>query len=329
MTKSQWHAALQAHHSHFLQSWAWGEFKAKFGWAAHHLQTDQAAAQILFRRLPLGLTIGYVPKGPLLDWNDEAAVKTTLSRLRAIAKQQGAIFLKIEPPVAIENETVRQWLLQSGFQAADTIQPNSTSVVDIRGDEADILARMKQKTRYNIRLAARKGVSVRVGSGADMPTFYQLSQLTATRDGFAIHDLAYYQTVYDGFAPDDCALLLAEFEGQPLAALMVFRHQQTAYYVYGASSNERRNLMPTYLIQWEAMRWARALGCTQYDLWGLPDADAATLEAEFQHRHDGLWGVYRFKRGFNGQLERSLGAFDQVYRPLLYRLYRWRRGISD
>ena len=190
---------------------------------------------------------------------------------------------------------------------------------------------MKQKTRYNIRLAQRKGVTIREGGIDDLAIFYELSQITAARDGFGIHTLAYYEAAYRFFAPDGCALLIAEIQAEskgqpePLAALMVFRQGETAYYLYGASSNRHRNLMPAYLLQWAAIEWAKRQGCGRYDLWGIPDAEPAVLEAEFTNRHDGLWGVYRFKRGFGGQVVRSLGAFDYVYRPALYRAYRWWR----
>ena len=119
-------------------------------------------------------------------------------------------------------------------------------------------------------------------------------------------------------------LLVAEFEGRPLAALMVFARGRRAWYVYGASNDEERNRMPTYLLQWEAMKWARAKGAEEYDLWGVPDEDEAKLEADFERRGDGLWGVYRFKRGFGGELKRASQALDRVYNPLLYKLYLWR-----
>jgi lipid II:glycine glycyltransferase (peptidoglycan interpeptide bridge formation enzyme) len=104
---------------------------------------------------------------------------------------------------------------------------------------------------------------------------------------------------------------------------MVFARGPRAWYFYGASNDEERNRMPTYLLQWEAMRWAKARGCEEYDLWGVPDVDEATLEADFANRSDGLWGVYRFKRGFGGTLSRSVGAWDRSYLPLAYPLYRW------
>jgi lipid II:glycine glycyltransferase (peptidoglycan interpeptide bridge formation enzyme) len=203
------------------------------------------------------------------------------------------------------------------------IQPPRTLVVDIRGSEEDILAHMKQKCRYNIRLAEKKGVTVRPWN--DIGAFHRMIQITGGRDGFGVHTLEYYRRAYELFHPSGmCELMMAEYESKALAALMVFGHGRRAWYVYGASNDEERNRMPTYLLQWEAMRWAKARGCEEYDLWGVPDEDEAALEAHFEARQDGLWGVYRFKRGFGGKLERAAQAMDRVYNPALYRLYLWR-----
>jgi lipid II:glycine glycyltransferase (peptidoglycan interpeptide bridge formation enzyme) len=183
---------------------------------------------------------------------------------------------------------------------------------------------MKQKTRYNVRLAGRKGVTVRPGDEGDLPAFYRLMETTAQRDGFGIHTQAYYEAAHRLFVPSGQGnLLLAEYDGQLLAGLVVLAaaHGRAACYMYGASSDAHRNLMPTYLLQWEAMLWAREQGCRVYDLWGVPDENEDRLEAEFKGRSDGLWGVYRFKRGFGGRLARSIGAWDLVYSPLRYWLY--------
>jgi lipid II:glycine glycyltransferase (peptidoglycan interpeptide bridge formation enzyme) len=326
---TEWEAYLAAHHGHLLQSWAWGELKSQFGWSATRVQTENAAAQILFRRLPLGLTLAYVPKGPVVDWANGDQCRALFATLHAEAKKQRAILLKVEPDVWSPGQALggviadaSTFLTKTGFISADTIQPQTSLRIDLGGNEGTILAAMKQKTRYNIRLAEKRGVTIRQGSAADVVTFYQLARTTAIRDGFGVHSLDYYQTAYALFAPDHCALLMAEFEGQPLAALLVFRQGREAYYFYGASSNEQRNLMAPYLLQWEAIRWAKSHDCTHYDLWGIPDADPATLEAEFEQRQEGLWGVYRFKRGFGGQWVQSIGAFDYVYNPLLYKFYK-------
>ncbi len=332
-TSTYWDDFTTTQGGHLLQSWAWGELKSGFGWTAVRVGAAGAAAQILFRRLPLGLTVAYIPKGPLLDWTDSEQCKAIFSTIHTEAKQRRAVFLKVEPDVLGENsdgnttKAVTDFLSQFGFRPADTIQPRTSLVIDIGGDEETILASMKQKTRYNIRLARKKGVTVHQGDAAEVATFHHLATVTANRAEFGVHDLDYYQTAYKLFAPDRCALFIAKFGTESIAALMAFRQGQNAYYFYGASSNEYRNLMATYLIQWEAIRWAKSQGCTRYDLWGIPDADLATLEAEFQQRRDGLWGVYRFKRGFGGQVVQSVGAFDYVYNPLLYQLYRLRRKL--
>ncbi|NUM49045.1 MAG: peptidoglycan bridge formation glycyltransferase FemA/FemB family protein, partial [Anaerolineales bacterium] len=200
-----------------------------------------------------------------------------------------------------------------------------TITLDISGSEDQILARMKQKTRYNLRLAEKKGIVIRPSN--DLLTWDKLMQETGERDAFGVHSQAYYQKAYDLFHPSgSCELLLAEFEGEPLAAIMVFARGNRAWYFYGASSNAHREKMPTYLLQWEGIRWAREKGCTEYDLWGIPDEDEATLEAGFMEKSEGLWGVYRFKRGFGGEVKRAEGPWDRVYWKGLYRVYLWRVG---
>ena len=131
---------------------------------------------------------------------------------------------------------------------------------------------------------------------------------------------------FEIFAPDNAALWLAEYEGRPLAGVMVFASGHSAAYLYGASSDEERQRMPAYAAQWAGMRWAKGRGCATYDMWGVPDADEAELEANFTERQDGLWPVYRFKRGFGGEVRRTVGAADRVYNQMLHRLYAWRRS---
>jgi lipid II:glycine glycyltransferase (peptidoglycan interpeptide bridge formation enzyme) len=246
-----------------------------------------------------------------------------LPSIDAVCRQRRAFGLIVEPDVEEDAATERA-LQTHGFDPdLYPIQPRRSLVVGLEGDEDQILGRMHQKTRYNIRLASRKGVRVRPWS--DLPGFGRLMRETAARDEFGAHVDAYYDTAFRLFKPAGMVeLLVAEFEGEPLAALMVFAFGARAWYLYGASTDRERNRMPTYLLQWEAMRWARDRGCATYDLWGVPDADLAALEAGFESRSDGLWGVYRFKRGFGGRLARSIGAWDRVYiRPIFsaYRLF--------
>jgi peptidoglycan pentaglycine glycine transferase (the first glycine) len=323
--------------AHVLQTSAWGALKARFGWTDERVGLAGedglvAGAQVLYRRLPAGLGhLAYVPKGPLVDWADEEQVRALLAGLDRAVAARGAIALTVEPDL-LDEPSHRERLCELGFRPSpfDAVQPRRTLVVDIFPDQDKILAGMKSKTRYNVRLAGRKGVVVREASEADLAAFNALMAATAARDRFGVHTPAYYEVAFQLFVPQDRArLLLAEVEGEPVAALMVFALPPRAWYFYGASGDAHRNKMPTYLLQWEAMCWAKSLGCTTYDLWGVPDSDEERLEAEFKERTDGLWGVYRFKRGFGGRLVRSVGAWDRVYAPLRYRLYRWMLGVRD
>ncbi|NWG07300.1 MAG: peptidoglycan bridge formation glycyltransferase FemA/FemB family protein [Chloroflexi bacterium] len=313
---SDWNRFLLSHHpnAHLLQTGEWGELKRDFGWKPVRIIREDAGVQILFRRLPLGFTIGYIPKAII---SDGSVSEQFWNEINTVCKSHRAIFLKLEPD-RWEGETpIANYQLSL---SPHNIQPPRTLIVNLRESEEEILARMKQKTRYNIRLAEKKGVTVRAWD--DIASFHKMMLVTGGRDGFGVHSLEYYRRAYELFHPKGmCELLVAEYEGKLLAALFVARHGNRAYYLYGASTDEERNRMPTYLLQWEAMKWAKARGCEEYDLWGVPDEDEATLEANFETRRDGLWGVYRFKRGFGGQLKRAAQAMDRVYNPLLYWVY--------
>ncbi|RIK30672.1 MAG: methicillin resistance protein [Anaerolineae bacterium] len=308
---ADWNQFLNGHpNAHLLQTGEWGELKSAFGWKPVRVISENVGVQILFRKLPLGFTIGYIPKANLAEslWRE----------IDSVCKQHRAIFLKVEPD--LWNDQKREtWNLKLET-SPHNIQPPRTIIVDLTSDEETILARMKQKTRYNIRLAEKKGVTVRAWD--DIESFHKMMLVTGGRDGFGVHSLEYYRRAYELFHPKGmCEILVAEYEGKPLAALFVARNGNRAYYLYGASTDEERNRMPTYLLQWEAMKWAKSRGCDEYDLWGVPDEDEATLESNFESRHDGLWGVYRFKRGFGGELKRAAQALDRVYNPLLYWAY--------
>ncbi len=319
ISDSDWETFVsQFSNAHLLQTTAWGQLKSDFGWYARRVIAENTGAQILFRRLPLGLTWAYLPKGPVgTQWD------RIWPQVDAVCRQNRAIFLKVEPDIwENESDSFLSWLPVNQFQRSPhDIQPPRTILVDISLPEDEILAGMKQKTRYNIRLAARKGVKTAFSD--DVDRFYQLMQVTGERETFGVHSAAYYRRAFELFAPQDqCRLISAEFDGKWLAALMIFALGDTAWYFYGASSNEHRNLMAPYAAQWAAIRWAKSKGCTRYDLWGVPDADGDELEAHFMARHEGLWGVYRFKRGFGGQVIRMKGTWDRVYNPILYSLYR-------
>jgi peptidoglycan pentaglycine glycine transferase (the first glycine) len=327
-TLPAWDNFLARHpNAHLLQTGAWGELKSAFGWSAVRIVADGCGAQILFRRLPLGFTVAYIPKGPVVNgpWTVDGG--QFWNEVDLVCKEHRAVFLKIEPDAW--NDDPYSFVVRrpssvvshpSSVVSSHSIQPRRTIMVDLHGSEEEILARMKQKCRYNIRLAEKKEVIVRAWDNVD--EFHRMMTATGERDAFGVHSQEYYRRAYDLLHGAGMAeLLVAEYAGKPLAALMVCARGKSSWYLYGASTDEERNRMPAYLLQWESMRWAKAHGAQEYDLWGVPDEDEATLEANFETRHDGLWGVYRFKRGFGGELKRAADPLDKVYQPLLYRAY--------
>lgn len=337
-------------HPPLLQTWEWGQLKAQYGWQPYPLVWDgetfhvlktsevppknvQAAALVLVRALPIRgfaarLSVVYVPKGPVLDWSNIALRQRVLRDLRAFARRKGAIFLKMDPDVRVGTglphapddhpDPLGQSLISNlqslGFHfSQDQIQFRNTITLDLTRSEDELLARMKQKTRYNVRLAERKGVTVRVGTESELDMLYRMYAETSVRDGFVIRDQTYYLDLWRSFLHAGLLEpLVAEVEGEPAAAVMIFRFAGTAYYLNGMSRNAHREKMPNYLLQWQAMRRAQAAGCTVYDLWGAPDV--------FDESNP-MWGVFRFKEGLGGEVVRHIGAWDLPVQPLMYRLY--------
>lgn len=349
---SNWNTLItQFPEPHFLQTTEWAQVKAKYGWQPMPFVWYEgvqivAAAMILKRALSIRgfaarLSVLYVPKGPLMDWGNESLREHVLGDLQSFAKKQGAIFLKLDPDVVLgtgipdseddEPQIIGQnWqenLSERGWRYSDDqIQFRNTVLIDLTPSEDDLLMRMKSKTRYNIRLAGRKGVSMRVGTPVDWEILYKMYAETSIRDGFAIRDESYYRHVWQTFNHPPvlssaegstldlpiCEPLIAEVNDEPVAAIFVFYFAKRAYYVYGMSTTKHRNKMPTYLLQWEAMKRAKERGCITYDLWGAP---------EIFDESDDMWGVFRFKKGLGGEVVRTLGAWDYVPNPLWHRLY--------
>jgi lipid II:glycine glycyltransferase (peptidoglycan interpeptide bridge formation enzyme) len=281
---------------------------------------------VLKRQAPrLPFSILYVPRGPALDYHDPDLRRHVLTQLERLTRQERAIFIKIDPEIVyswgLETERVSpmgkqmiQDLQRRGWRfSADQIQFRNTVELPLEQSEEAILAAMKQKTRYNIRLAGRKDVVARPATPADFPTIAEMYLETAQRNGFTARPADYYLDAWQTFYNAGMARpLIAEFEGRPLAAAIIIRFGERAIYMYGASNEQERQRMPTYLLQWEAIRRAKAEGCHVYDFWGAPDDFVES---------DRLWGVWRFKEGFNGQVVRFIGAWDYVARPFWYWVY--------
>jgi lipid II:glycine glycyltransferase (peptidoglycan interpeptide bridge formation enzyme) len=315
-TTNEWDEFLKNFpNGHILQTGAWGEFKNHFGWFPKHVISGNSGAQILFRELPLGYTIAYIPKGPVGEITTDL-----LDQIDHICQDNNAIVLYIEPD-AWEGEFDDADLTSIGFDKSQiSIQPRRTILVSLSRKDGEWLERMKQKTRYNIRLAEKKGVEIKRSS--DVAVFNHLMKVTGDRNDFGIHNEEYYRRAYEQFSADHmCELLIAYYQDIPLAGLMVFFKGNRAWYFYGASNDLERNRMPAYLLQFEAMRLAKERGCSIYDMWGIPDFDEEILEEQFTSRNDGLWSVYRFKRGFGGEMKRSAGVYHKALRRIPYNLY--------
>lgn len=294
-----------------------------------------AAATILSRALPIlkspgRFSILYIPKGPIIkDWGNRTLRIKVLEDLKDIANQSSALFLKIDPDIRLgtgipgeeraeecdEGQAVISDLKLLGWQFSDEqIQFRNTVLVDLTQPEKEMLARMKQKTRYNVRLAARRGVRIRVGTQADLETLYQMYAETSLRDDFVIREKQYYLEVWRRFMDaGEAKPLIAEVGDEPVAAVIIFNFGKKAWYLYGMSRDIHRDKMPNYLLQWEAMRQAKTTGCEQYDLWGAPDDFVES---------DPLWNVYRFKKGLGGEVVRHIGAWDLPLKPYLFWAYK-------
>lgn len=292
--------------SSLFQTTYWGEFKRKFGWTPIHLGLSGGEVLLLVRRVAPLVTMGYVPQAPF-----DADYHALAEQARHAASTAPLTFLRVDP-LGPGGEAA------AGYRKAPIdVQPPVTTVLDLAPSEDDLLAGMKSKTRYNVRLAAKRGVNVRDAGPGALDLWYDIYRETAARDRIAIHSRAYYQALFDTAAEHagevKLTLYMAEHEGDTLGGIIVGRHGDEAVYLYGASANVKRNLMAPYLLQWEAIRAARAAGAHRYDFFGIPPAE--------DPKHP-MHGLYRFKVGFGGAVEKRPGSYDRPFQPLRYALFR-------
>jgi lipid II:glycine glycyltransferase (peptidoglycan interpeptide bridge formation enzyme) len=329
----------------FLQSSFWGEFKSSFGWKPLRFRIegpsgDPPSLLVLLRRLPGGLSFAYSPHGPALDLGEieRSAFLAELSEALRPFLPKTCLFIRFDPPwFSVEEATGEEADPSSSLRrveesrprvgpplirAAADVQPPDTVLVDLTPSEDAMLASMKPKWRYNVKLAEKKGVVVEAAGGEAIPEFYELYQATSRRDRIALHPEAYYRRLFalaeerrrrgDACAPD-LRLWFARHEGEGIAAIVTLFLGEEAVYLYGASSDSKRNLMPAYALQWSAMRAAKAAGCRSYDLFGIPPID--------DPRHP-MAGLYRFKTGFGGRIAHRAGSWDYPLQAVGYSAYR-------
>ncbi len=328
---------------HFLQSDFWAHHKTQFGWTAVRLTGEDesrlAGLLALSRRLPGGFLLTYVPYAPasatgMVAPGVPGPDRPELSALlrSAVPAITAAVAARVgRSPTLIRFDLPQTREADAEGAAPDApsvpdggqlmkcpvdVQPPDTVVLDLREGSDALLAGMHKKNRYNIRLAERKGVSVRQASADELPRWYALYEETATRDGITIHAQRYYATLFDLVSGADASALrlyFAEHEGELLAGIVVAHYAGGATYLYGASSNAKRNLMPNYALQWRAIEDAARAGCAWYDMFGIPPADDPAHP---------MHGLYRFKTGFGGAIVHRFGAWDAPVRPIAARIFR-------
>ncbi len=294
--KKEWESGSQ-----FLQSWAWGDFQQRLGrkiwrWAIRKDGKTIIQALIIKYQLPLGFSYLYCPRGPFLG-NDlvTEASGMLMARVRAIAKEEKAIFFRLEPLKKIK-------LILPNLKV-NSVQPNQTTVLNLDIPEDDILKKMHSKTRYNIRLAERKGVVVRESENIDF--FWDLLKQTTKRENFKSYTFAYYQKLLD------CSftkLYLAKYKNKVLSAHLIIFFNKTAFYVHGGSSREFRQVMAPHALHWHVIKKAKEQGYKFYDFWGIDEKK---------------WpGFTKFKMSFGGERVIYPGTFDLPLSKFWYNLYK-------
>ncbi len=305
----------------FQQSLEWGEVKTS--WKKEVILAEDNAKKIIgslmvwIRKIPIFGNIMYSARGPIADIHNIEVLSQITEGLRLLAKKYKAIVIRIEPDIKSDDETFKNIMLDLGYQIKDNaknfreeIQPRYVFRLDTKGKtEDDIFKACHQKTRYNIRLATKKGVVVKEGTREDLKEFHKIMVTTGIRDGFITRPLSYFEKMYDCLGKEHMKLLMAYIGETPIAGVIPIMYGNKTWYLYGASSNEHRNLMPNYLLQWEMIKIALERKSDIYDLRGVPGiADDSN-------------GLYRFKKGFGAEYTEFIGEVYIPFKPLTYNLY--------
>lgn len=309
----------------FLQSTVWANVKSSFGWKPLYFSLDGKLLLLLLKKLTCGFTLAYIPHAP------EENYSSFLSEIARELKKylpKSVVFIRFDLPWEREAGEIETFpLLPVTFKKAEDIQPSTTVILDLTMAEDEILSSMKKKTRYNIGISVRKGISVShydakyiLGEGVSFfDEWYEIYRETSIRDKIALHSKEYYKKVFEASIDSsaDVRLYMAK-DLQPekkehLAGIITCFYEGKAVYLYGASRSLSREKMPAYGLQWQAICHAKAAGCTSYDFFGIPPADDPSHP---------MHGLYRFKTGFGGTIISRPGCLDYPLQPLLYNLYK-------
>ncbi|MBL7995827.1 peptidoglycan bridge formation glycyltransferase FemA/FemB family protein [bacterium] len=317
--ENKWNAFIQASPgASILQGYEWGKVKSS-SWKPFYtavLDEDEnilAAALILKRALPfVGRSIFYCPRGPIFKNQNSELISFLFTSISELAKKENAFVFRCDPEIS-ENETefVKNLRACGLRYNPENIQPRGTIILDVRPDADTLLKSFHHKTRYNIKLSEKKGVTIEEKNSQDgVDVFYKLFRITSERDKFLILQKSYFTHLWKTLSEKNmCSIFIACYDGKPLSAVFMTVFGKTMTYLYGASSNEYRNLMPNHLVHWHAIEWAKSRGVEYYDFWGIPS---------HPHEQHPLWGVYRFKKGFCETETNWIGTFELIFNSFWY-----------
>jgi peptidoglycan pentaglycine glycine transferase (the first glycine) len=306
---------------HFMQSIGWSKLKSDWISEIIAIGDDNGnitgAMKLLIRKLPgLGYSLMYSPRGPVCDLHNPEILSLLFEGAKKAAKKYKAYTLRLDTDSENDDTEYLSIMKKLGFRSQNNsknfegIQPRFVFRLDIKGkNEEEMLQFFHQKTRYNIRLAEKKGVTVSIGGLDDVERFHEIMLETGIRDNFVIRPAAYFKKMLQCMGPKNSRLYLAHYDGKIVAGTLAVLYGNKCWYLYGASSNSYRNVMPNYLLQWEMIKWALAEGCEVYDFRGVSGD---------MNESNPLYGLYKFKKGFNGKLTEFVGELDYVYNPAIY-----------
>ena len=322
--EKEYNEFLEKHEKgHYAQSLEWAKVKSDWKNEIIVVRDEKgqikASLSILIRKLPyINYSIMYAPRGPVCDLDDEKSFKELIEKADELAKKYKAFMLKMDPDILASNNEFKNMAKKYGFKVEEKIkdvntllQPRYVFRLDLKDKtEDEIFSAFHSKTRYNIRLATRKGVTIREGKREDLQQFQDILETTGTRDGFFIRKKEYFEHLYDSFDKEHLKLVFADYQGKPIACVLNIFYGNKEWYLYGGSLNEHRNVMSTYLLQWEMIKQAieRKMDC--YDFRGV----CATDETHYNE------GLYRFKKGFNADFIEFMDMY-KVYNKFIYFLF--------
>lgn len=306
--------------SHYLQSPEWAQVKSNWKHEMIVIRNDEkivGTMSVLLKKIPiLKSYIMYAPRGFICSPDDKDTLKRLTEAVKQLAKKYNAFVFTMDPDISDYNNCFKETMKSLGYGMKaniKTIQPQYVYRLDIKNKNTEELLKIfKSKTRYNIKLAIRKNVKIKEGFKEDISVFYEILRCTAKRDHFYLRDIAYYKRILDIMGNENAKLFFAEVENEPVAAAMLIHYGNKVWYLYGGSTNKYRNYMPTYLLQWEMIKWAINKKCDIYDFGGV---------SGYKNENNPMYGVYRFKKGFNGNIIKFTDEFYIVFKPCIY--YIW------